>query len=80
MLLKSITVISQLFVNIWTYENFYAYDGPTTFMHLCLKKKKKKTYNSKAHKYIVWSNLWISKLIVGAYQKSLTNWFSNLLS
>ena len=40
MLLESITAISQLFVNICTYDHLYAYDGPTTFMHLCKKKKK----------------------------------------
>ena len=51
MLLESITAISQLFVNICTYDHLYAYDGPTTFMHLCKKKKKKKKpYISKEHK------------------------------
>ena len=40
MLLESITAVSQLFVNILTYDHFYAYDGPTTFMYLCKKKLK----------------------------------------
>ena len=47
MLLESITIISQLFVNIYTYDHLYAYDGPTAFMHLC---KKKKTRNLKEYK------------------------------
>ena len=38
MLLESITVVSQVLVNILTYEHLYTYDGPTTFMHLCKKK------------------------------------------
>ena len=43
MLSESMSAVSKLFVNIWTYDHPYAYDGPTTFMHLCKKKKKKKS-------------------------------------
>ena len=46
MLSESMTVVSQLFVNIWTYDHLYAYDGPTTFMNF--SKRKKKICNSKA--------------------------------
>ena len=31
MLLESITAVSQLFVNILTYDHLFAYDGLTTF-------------------------------------------------
>ena len=40
MLSESMTVVSQLFVNIWTYDHLYAYDGPTTFMNFSKRKKK----------------------------------------
>ena len=38
MLSEYISLVSQLFVNIWTYDHPYTCDGPTTFMHLCKKK------------------------------------------
>ena len=47
MLLESITAVSQLFVNILTYDHLYAYDGPTTFMYLCKKKLKINFFNKK---------------------------------
>jgi len=37
MLSESMNTKSQLLVNIWTYGHFYAYDGPTIFVHLCIK-------------------------------------------
>ena len=40
MLSESMTIVFQLFVNIWTSDHLYAYDGPTTFMYLCEKKLK----------------------------------------
>ena len=78
MLLESITLVFQLFVNIWTYDHLYAYDGPTTFMYLYLKKRKK-NLQCEGTQTVCSNLLWISESVVGAYQNSLTNWFSYLV-